>query len=78
MWHSDTTCTAKAYEDVTVPAGTFKAFRIECEDRYTFEEIKGVTRSTRWYAPAVRDIVKQTGEEDRWWDFELTAYQLAK
>lgn len=46
--------TVAAYEDVTVPAGTFKAFRIE--------RIPGANTiyvATRWYAPSVGLMIKQ-------------------
>jgi hypothetical protein len=43
-----------AYEDVTVPAGTFKAFRIEQTPGSGYS----ADSSTYWYAPAVKVIVK--------------------
>lgn len=43
----------EAYEDVTVPAGTFKAFRIQTSPGVGF-----VNSSTDWYAPEVKLIVR--------------------
>jgi hypothetical protein len=49
--------TAAAYEEVTVPAGTFKAFRLES----TPGENSGV-RKTLWYAPEIHLFVKRVSE----------------
>jgi hypothetical protein len=46
--------TVAAYEDVTVPAGTFKAFRIEIGGAGT------ATHSTFWYAPVAKAVVKNS------------------
>ncbi len=46
----------KAYEDVTVPAGTFKAFRLEGK--------AGAAYRTIWYAPETRLIVKEILERN--------------
>lgn len=40
----------EAYEDVTVPAGTFKAFRVTSET--------GSTRTTMWFSPELGITVK--------------------
>ena len=44
-----------AYEDVTIPAGTWKAFRIESESG-------GSSFSTSWYAPDIKLTVKMVSE----------------
>ena len=44
-----------AYEDVTVPAGSWKAFKIE-------SEAASNVFSTIWYAPDIKLIVKRTSE----------------
>lgn len=46
-----------AYEDVTVPAGTFKAFRLESSPG-----TNNAVELTVWYAPDVKLIVKRTSE----------------
>jgi hypothetical protein len=46
-----------AYEDVTVPAGTFKTFRLES----TPGEGSGV-RKILWYAPEINLFVKRQSE----------------
>lgn len=55
-----------AYEKVKVPAGEFDAFKIE----YTIRNIStsdadradSITKSVRWYAPSVKQTVKQESE----------------
>lgn len=42
-----------AYEDITVPAGTFKAFRLE----YTPER-NNASSGMYWYAPSIKLVVK--------------------
>jgi hypothetical protein len=46
---------ATTYEDVTVPAGSWKAFRIESESG-------GSSFSTIWYSPDIKLIVKRINE----------------
>jgi hypothetical protein len=73
------TWSVKAYEDVQVPAGTFKAFRISLainvfswgasQSGYTF----AVPRSSQlvnWYAPEARQFVKAEG-----FGMDLLAFQ---
>ncbi len=43
-----------AYEDVTVPAGTFKAFRMEGSNPWA--------KITQWYAPEEKLVVKHVLE----------------
>lgn len=63
------TITVAAYEKVTVPAGTFEAFRVEerkAEDR---------TPRIRWWAPALGITIKQTFPD--WQDrSRLKVYEL--
>jgi len=62
-------------EDVTVPAGTFKAFKIEREGHPAFI-------SYLWYSPEVKNIIKYMhGSSDFRWhvqshDYELVEYDL--
>jgi hypothetical protein len=46
-------CTVESYGDVTVPAGTFKAFKIACTTTLPTEE-------TYWYSPEMGLIVKSS------------------
>ncbi len=46
-----------AYEEITVPAGSFKAFRLES----TPAENSGV-RKILWYAPEIQLYVKRVSE----------------
>jgi len=80
-------------EDVTVPAGTFRAYRLQSrgfvKDRSTITPIPSDARAEEnyWYAPAVKRIVKYEGKHVKWvspqwvvtWDlrYEMTGYQLA-
>ncbi len=63
------TCHVVNYEDVTVHAGTFAAFRIDCETADGFAE--------HWYAPDVHNLVKLRWMATResfsaeLWDYEL-------
>lgn len=60
--------TVAAYEDVRVPAGAFKAFRIELrlqrQERLSAREAR-VGLITMWYAPAARQIVRMRGVNPR-------------
>jgi hypothetical protein len=64
------TITVAAYEKVTVPAGTFDAFRIE--ERKAEDSAPRI----RWWAPAVATSVRQTFPD--WQDrSKLKVYELA-
>jgi len=49
----DSTSSVEAYEDVSVPAGTFKAFRVKSSDTLGNENIT-------WFSPALGIFVKQS------------------
>jgi hypothetical protein len=53
----DTWWKVTAYEDVTVPAGTFKALRLESSPG-----TNNATQETLWYAPDARLVVKRIYE----------------
>ena len=53
----ETSWKVAAYEDVTVPAGTFKALRLEASPG-----TNNATQSTLWYAPETGIIVKRIFE----------------
>jgi hypothetical protein len=62
-------CTVAAREQVTVPAGSFEAYRIECEGIWTpvsREPLSGRFSEITWYAPAVHWWVKQTVLDRTW------------
>lgn len=63
--HNSAECEVKAVEAVTVPAGTFDAFRVECDgswqrvfDRRSVGANSGRTQETIWYSPMVNGYVK--------------------
>lgn len=75
-----------AYEDVTVPAGTFKAFRVELDDerRASGPEAEVLQeKTTLWYAPQIRYYVRKElkafkdGRERQGVLLELLEYSLA-
>ncbi len=81
--HNSAECEVKAVETVTVPAGTFDAFRVECDgswqrvfDRLSVDVNSGRFEETLWYSPKVNDFVKWThfsyGMAGRAWDKEQT------
>lgn len=67
-----------ALEDVTVPAGTFRSYKIEVM-YYTFKKVQ----SEIWYSPEVKNTVKGNAAviEDKvpqpYYAFELVEYRLA-
>lgn len=67
-WTSEVSCEAAAFEEVTVAAGKFPAYRIECVDKWDagIIFINGKKKSTRWYAPSVGLIVKSINEDKHW------------
>lgn len=74
VWDGEANCRVEAYETVQVPAGSFDAFRIACQDQWKVGPKFGFTHVTRWYAPAVATVVRQIHREDpARWNFELLA-----
>ena len=68
---------ASAFEEVSVLGGTFKAIRIEYKSMY-FKTMKQIAKSTYWYSPEVKAIIKrveENGRERR--DIQLIAYSDA-
>jgi hypothetical protein len=72
-------CYVTAIGDVTVPAGTFKAFQCECQcnivggERF-YQEGCGVW--TTWYVPEVKNVVK-TKTASTASSFELVQYKVS-
>ena len=72
------------WEDVTVPAGKFRALRVESEGRFQRVDtaISGTAKETAWYAPEVKRYVKWTFENwnfrgrVQWWGMELLEYKV--
>jgi hypothetical protein len=61
--------TVDAYEEVTTPAGTFKAFRV------SRRELQSGAEQEFWYSAAVKGWVKLRGADaSGTWEEELTAY----
>ncbi|MBL8367950.1 MAG: hypothetical protein JNM54_08545 [Candidatus Accumulibacter sp.] len=65
--HYSADCEVKAIESVTVPAGTFDAFRVDCDGTWqrVFDitpttGVKGRFEESLWYSPKVGNYVKST------------------
>ncbi len=74
----------KVYERLTVPAGTFDAFRIEAVTRSAGDPWSPA-HITYWYAPAAKSIVKYHAEASAWGpgmsaqtsaDYEMAEYEI--
>lgn len=69
-------------EKITIKAGTFDAFRIEGLDKRDDKQY-GI-KVVAWYAPAVKTVVKITGEDEtnhmgiEGWNWELVSYEPPK
>ena len=84
--NDDITYKVVGVEDVTVPAGTFKAVRVHGQGWWNITQgpkVSGQAVIDIWYSPDVRNIVRveythvRTFNTGRW-AFELTAYKLSK
>jgi len=64
-----------AYEQITVPAGTFSAFKIEVKNQRLGRE--AAAYETYWYAPDAKFFVKYFSREFEW-EMELVRYQPTK
>ena len=77
LWDGETSCKVEALEKVTVPAGEFEAFRIECKEGWKVGPRGGSFPATRWYAPSIGAVVKeQHKREPERWNYELASYGL--
>ncbi|RPJ00209.1 MAG: PEGA domain-containing protein, partial [Deltaproteobacteria bacterium] len=72
-----------AYEDVTVRAGTFKAFKIELKQDLVsgiYAATGGSKKAHIWYCPEIKKEIKVLYEGDYWGSkaksFELTSYKV--
>jgi hypothetical protein len=74
--------TVKSYERITVPAGSFAAFRIESTIRSVTRDTLPPLYETYWYAPAVKAVIKYQGETSpgrlRIEGDELAQYELKR
>ena len=71
-------CEVAGWENVTVKAGEFPAFRIECTDNLSSGSRKFRTQSTRWYAPSASLVVKAENRQDPGrWNFEVASLGFA-
>lgn len=71
-------CYVRAFTEIKVPAGSFRAFQCECECRVTGGEgvyQEGCGMWTIWYVPEVKNVVK-TKTESAASSLELVGYKL--
>lgn len=56
----DGNCKVVSYEKVTVKAGTFDAFKVDCDNEFYVygAGTRGTARSVSWYSPAARFAVR--------------------
>lgn len=78
-WNSQLNCEVKSFEKLTVAAGTFDTFKIDCEDAWhagVAGRFSGIAHSTTWYAPLAKEIIKVSHKEDSRFNQELKSVQL--
>jgi hypothetical protein len=67
-----------SYEDITIPAGKFKAFKIE-HKMTSLHHMSG-GNAYIWFSPEVKNVVKVMYENVSFWvkftDYELTSFKL--
>ena len=73
-WDGTMTCRVTSLEPVTVIAGTFEAYRIECYDKRRAPMVETGSTITAWYAPSVPGVVKTVNHEDSVQNNELAEY----
>lgn len=73
-WEGEMTCRVVEFAPVSVKAGSFDAFRIECYDKRRAAMLETGANTTLWYAPSVPGIVKTVNHEEPAWDSELTEH----
>jgi hypothetical protein len=72
------------WEEVQVPAGRFRALRVESEGTFQRVDVSlaGRVKEVMWYVPEVKRYVKWTFENHgfrgriQWWGFELVDYKV--
>jgi len=60
LLHNDVTAKVIAIEKVTVPAGTFDAYKVVVARKYSSQYVTGTITETRWYAPQTKTYVRRT------------------
>jgi hypothetical protein len=58
--HNDVTAKVIAIEKMTVPAGTFDAYKVVVERKYSSQYVSGTITETRWYAPQAKTYIRRT------------------
>ncbi len=74
MWDGNVKCEVADFTDVEVAAGVFKAYRIECQDRWKAAGMESSVNSTTWYVPDGTGVVKSITYEDPRWNTELKSF----
>lgn len=77
LWDGETSCKVEALEKITVRAGEYETFRIECKEGWKVGTRGGFFRATRWYAPSIGLVVKEEHQrEPERWNLELASFSL--
>lgn len=80
--NNDVTAKVVAIEKVTVPAGTFDAYKVVVERKYQSQYVSGTITETRWYAPQAKNYVRRTSVDSASASnslvSELLTYRLAR
>ena len=70
----DETCQATGIETVMLNGKPVPAFHIDCTDRWSVAFLSGSNRSTLWYAPDARAVVKAVNASAPEWGLLMTGY----
>lgn len=74
----DESCEAAAAEKIEVGGASLPAFRIDCTDRWSVAFLSGSNKSTLWYAPDARTVVKAVNESAPEWSLLMTGYSFSQ
>jgi len=76
QWKSVFKAKVADYEKITVPYGTFEAYRIDYEDHWRVGLFSGVNKGSMWFTPEINHLLKNDNKGDPRWNFELINAQL--
>jgi hypothetical protein len=71
-WVGDAHCEVRPPENVSVPAGQFEAYRVDCIDNWRLGGLTGQSHTSAWYAPKAGVTVKFSNAESPEWNYEVT------
>jgi hypothetical protein len=74
----DESCEVIAIEPVTIRGSSLTAFHIDCTDRWSVAFLSGANRSSLWYAPEARSVVKAVNPSAPEWGLLMTDYSFVQ